>query len=324
MNTSRYLCSRLIRLTGDKKPLLSSASSHALPRLSAAQTQTIVRTVIARPKELDQLRKVNKNRQQDGKDKYSDKSTDDEAITPLGYFLLSIPVITFGLGTWQVRRREWKIKLIKDLEERLAREPVPLPENLDDLEKLEYCPIKVRGQFLYDNEFVVGPRSLLVNGKATSEGKGQLISSSGANRGYNVITPFKLEDRDLVILVNRGWLPNKYKHAEERTKCRMEGTVEFTGINRLNEVRPQFVPKNEPDKGMWHYRDVYQMAEFAKTEPIYLDMVESDLEPNMPIGGQTRVNIRNEHLSYIATWYGLSLITGFYCYRMFVLKKPIM
>ena len=65
------------------------------------------------------------------------------------------------------------------------------------------------------------------------------------------------------------------------------------------------------------------MAEYAHTAPIFLDMIETDPRPGMPIGAQTRVNIRNEHLSYIATWYGLSAITGYYCYRMFVLKKPL-
>lgn len=65
------------------------------------------------------------------------------------------------------------------------------------------------------------------------------------------------------------------------------------------------------------------MAEFASTEPIFLDRIESDPGATMPIGSQTRVNIRNEHLSYIATWYGLSAITGFYWYRIFILKRPI-
>ena len=65
------------------------------------------------------------------------------------------------------------------------------------------------------------------------------------------------------------------------------------------------------------------MAEFAGTDPVYLDIIESDPSPDMPIGSQTRVNVRNEHLSYIVTWYGLSAITGYYCFRMFIQRKPI-
>jgi len=279
----------------------------------------IRRTVIARPKEIDEIKKKAKHK----KEKRGTADEDTENIGLYGYFLLSIPVITFGLGTWQVGRRQWKLDLIKDLEERLHREPIEIPENLDELIKLEYCPIKVRGEFLYDKEFIIGPRSLIIDGHGANEGKGNLISNSSTNKGYNIVTPFKLDDRDLVILVNRGWLPHKFKNPEERKKTHVEGTLELTGINRLTEKRPQFSFKNDPEKSIWNYKDLYQMAEYANTAPIFLDMMESFPGEEMPIGSQTRVNLRNEHLSYIITWFGLSGIIGFYWYRMFILKRPI-
>ncbi|XP_001606172.1 surfeit locus protein 1 [Nasonia vitripennis] len=318
MNSSTYkLCLQLLKCSKTRSRLL-------LP-VNNPQKTLIARTVFTRPKELDELRRRAKQRQEESRERYRQQSHNDdsEEIGPYGFFLFTIPVITFGLGTWQVYRRQWKLGVIKDLEDRLSRDPVELPENVDDLAHLEYCPIKVRGEFLYENEFVIGPRSLIVDGHGANEGKGNLISNSSMNRGYVVITPFKVEDRDLIILVNRGWLPNKYKNPEERKNCRVEGTVEITGINRLTEKRPQFVPKNEPEKGSWHYRDVHQMAEYAHTEPIFLDMLESYPGPNMPIAGQTRLNIRNEHLSYIVTWYALSGLTGWYWFRMFIQKRPI-
>lgn len=67
--------------------------------------------------------------------------------------------------------------------------------SLEDLIHFEYCPFKVRGEFLYDNEFTVGPRSLIINGQGATEKKGNLISGHSLNRGYNIITPFKVEDR---------------------------------------------------------------------------------------------------------------------------------
>jgi len=38
-----------------------------------------------------------------------------------------IPVAAFGLGTWQVYRRQWKLSLIADLEKRTMADPVPFP-----------------------------------------------------------------------------------------------------------------------------------------------------------------------------------------------------
>ena len=41
--------------------------------------------------------------------------------------LLLAPAVTFGLGTWQVYRLQWKKNLIKELETKTSAEPVDLP-----------------------------------------------------------------------------------------------------------------------------------------------------------------------------------------------------
>jgi surfeit locus 1 family protein len=73
--------------------------------------------------------------------------------------LLSIPILTFGLGVWQVKRREEKMKLIKFLEERTKAQPMELPTNPRDLatllEKHEYQQFKVKGKFLHSKEILL-------------------------------------------------------------------------------------------------------------------------------------------------------------------------
>jgi hypothetical protein len=39
-----------------------------------------------------------------------------------------IPITTFGLGCWQIKRKMWKESLIKELELQLRKPPVDLPE----------------------------------------------------------------------------------------------------------------------------------------------------------------------------------------------------
>lgn len=41
-----------------------------------------------------------------------------------------IPIFTFALGTWQLQRLQWKINLIDELEEKLQRDPIPLPKRI--------------------------------------------------------------------------------------------------------------------------------------------------------------------------------------------------
>ena len=44
--------------------------------------------------------------------------------------MLVIPVTTFGLGTWQVFRLQWKLGLIDELERKTKKNPVTIPTEL--------------------------------------------------------------------------------------------------------------------------------------------------------------------------------------------------
>ncbi|CAG2064090.1 unnamed protein product, partial [Timema podura] len=154
-----------------------------------------------------------------------------------------IPVTAFGLGTWQVKRRKWKLELIENLATRFNAPPQNLPYDLSELNEMEYSSVRVKGRFDHSQELYMGPRSLLVGGDAAGQG-GMFSQSSGSQSGYHVITPFHLADRDLTILVNRGWVPAKMKNPEQRKRGQVEGEVELVGLVRLNETRPTFTPKN--------------------------------------------------------------------------------
>ncbi|KAF4517769.1 hypothetical protein B566_EDAN002974 [Ephemera danica] len=195
----------------------------------------------------------------------------------MGWFLLFVPIATFCLGTWQVKRRKWKLELMQALHSKTTAEPIDLPDDLQEINSLEYCPVRVRGEFDHSREILLGPRSLLLHGDAASQGG--LISPGGGQSGALVITPFKLADRNFEILVQRGWVPTSHKDASTRVAGQVEGEVELVGIVRLAEKRAPFVPQNKPGNA-----------------------VANSTVPKGPIGGQTRVTLRNEHMSYIFTW----------------------
>ncbi|CAH1993248.1 unnamed protein product [Acanthoscelides obtectus] len=238
-------------------------------------------------------------------------------ISPYAWSLLSIPAVTFGLGMWQVQRKKWKEQLLADLYSRTHSDPVDLPTNLEDIRALEYRPVRVKGEFLHDKELYIGPRSLLTEGDAST--KSSLISSkTNTNQGYLVVTPFKLKDRDETILVNRGWVPVQNKNAKTRENGQVKGEVNVIGVVRTEENRPTFSMKNKPDSKLFFYRDLPTMAKLTHSDQIYLDATNDFDIPEGPIGGQTRVSLRNEHLSYILTWFSLSAATGYMWYKRFV------
>ena len=110
---------------------------------------------------------------------------------------------------------------------------------------LEYCKVNVRGEFQHDKIVYIGPRSLFKDGNPASAG-GLFGSSDGI--GFHVITPFKLENSDQKILVNRGWVPRNKISASSRGEIFMppgnigQAQDMFSRIFRVR-INDFFLPK---------------------------------------------------------------------------------
>ncbi|XP_026907550.1 surfeit locus protein 1 isoform X1 [Acinonyx jubatus] len=240
------------------------------------------------------------------------KAEDDSFVQ---WFLLLIPATAFGLGTWQVQRRKWKLKLIAELESRVMAEPIPLPADPMELKNLEYRPVKVRGHFDHSKELYMMPRTMVDPAREAREA-GRL--SSSPESGAYVITPFRCTELGITILVNRGFVPRKKVNPDTRPKGQIEGEVDLVGMVRLTETRKPFVPENNPERNHWHYRDLEAMARLTGADPIFIDADFKSTVPGGPIGGQTRVTLRNEHMQYIITWYGLCAATSYLWFKKFL------
>nr|XP_038961716.1 surfeit locus protein 1 isoform X6 [Rattus norvegicus] len=127
---------------------------------------------------------------------------------------------------------------------------------------------------------------------------------------------------EVTILVNRGFVPRKKVNPETRQQGQVLGEVDLVGIVRLTENRKPFVPENNPERSLWYYRDLDAMAKRTGTDPIFIDADFNSTTPGGPIGGQTRVTLRNEHMQYIITWYGLCAATSYLWFRKFVRRTP--
>lgn len=217
--------------------------------------------------------------------------------------LISLPilVLSLGLGVWQMERREWKHQILDRIAQNQAAEPLPLNGLLThDPLVFEYGRVRTAGTFLHDKEFYLAARSL----------KNKV--------GLQVVTPLRTDD-GRIVLFNRGWIPQESKSPAKRAEGQVAGRVELTGIVRRNQERRQFAPENEPDKNVWFHVDVPLMRHLAgapadpKLDAFFLD---ADAAPNpggVPIGGQTHLDIPNDHLQYAITWFLLALaLAGVY------------
>lgn len=216
-------------------------------------------------------------------------------------FSLPVLVVCLGLGVWQMERREWK----RDILDRIAANQAAPVMTLDALVKgdplrHEYGKVRIAGTFLHDREFFLAARSL----------KNKV--------GVHVVTPLRADDGRIVLL-DRGWIPSEAKDPAKRAAGQIQGRVELTGIVRRNQERRQFAPENAPDKNVWFHADVPLMRKMAGGAPdpvldrFFLDADAAPSPGGMPIGGQTRLDIPNDHLQYAITWFLIALaLAGVY------------
>ncbi|KAK0390773.1 hypothetical protein NLU13_0276 [Sarocladium strictum] len=231
-----------------------------------------------------------------------------------GIILLAlIPITAFALGTWQVQRLGWKTELIAKFEDRLVRDPLPLPPNIDPtaVHDFDFRRVRAVGTFRHDQEMLVGPRM------------------RDGQDGYMVITPLERGEGESTILVNRGWISKKHRDQRTRSADGMPTEkVVVEGLLREPWKKNMFTPDNRPEKGEFYFPDVYQMASLTGSQPVW---IEATMEPEfmqmvdyeargIPFGRPAEVNLRNNHAQYIFTWYGLAFATSIMLYM--VIKKP--
>ena len=209
-------------------------------------------------------------------------------------------VVLLGLGTWQLERKRWKEALIGTLDHRLAAAPVELPPRaiwprLDPAQD-EFLHVAFRAQFPPDQEALV----------YTS---GSAFRTDVSGPGYWVFAPASLPD-GAVVVVNRGFVPPGRAERPGQAQGGPGGSLDIVGVLRWPEARGAFTPADEPDKNLWFVRDPGAIAAakgWGAVAPFFVEQEAPAPPGGWPRPGPLTVTLRNEHLQYALTWYGLAL-----------------
>lgn len=220
--------------------------------------------------------------------------------------LFTIPalILLFSLSIWQFYRLDWKQDLVKEITERIALPEIELPQKFT-LEDMLYRKVSLHGKFLNDYELYLYGGSI--------EFKGQ--------NGYYILTPFKTDDNRMVI-INRGWIPEKIKDQTSRPETLINDEAQVNGYVLKDEHKGIYTHDNQPDKNLWFYINLQEIKDYLKM-PIEDFYILSEYKPKtLPIGRDVTPNIRNNHLGYALTWLfaAFSLIV---IYIMYHKKKNI-
>ncbi len=200
-------------------------------------------------------------------------------------------VIMIGLGIWQVQRLMWKNALIAEITAKVEAPVVDMPKGEIDPEALNYRHLRLTGVFDHDKEIYLVAHSLR------------------GNLGYHILTPMRLTDGRWVI-VNRGWVPQNLRDGASRPQGQLKGVVTLTGVARKAQKQGWMVPDNDPAKNTWFYVDPRQIGAALGIDvlPVVVVADKADIPGIYPLGGQVRITIPNNHLSYAITWFSLALV----------------
>ena len=206
--------------------------------------------------------------------------------------LFAIPgiIILLALGSWQVHRLMWKTELNEERRAQFQAEAVMLPTELGDADDFAYRRVWLEGSFRHEAEMFLAARTF------------------DRRVGYQIITPFERTDGS-AVLVNRGWVPLDNKEPETRLGGQIEGTFRLEGVVVPSGRVGWFTPDNEPENNIWFWTDTEALAAKAGIPPPSF-LVDAGPAPNpggLPVGGQTKVELRSQHMQYIVIWYALAI-----------------
>ncbi|PQA87925.1 SURF1 family protein [Hyphococcus luteus] len=213
--------------------------------------------------------------------------------------------LLIALGTWQVKRLEWKRDLIARVEARTAAAPIPFDEALaraEAGEAMEYAPVRL-------------------SGRMDAGGTAKVFGSYEGEAGVYVFAPLTTDDGETVY-VNEGFAPQALR--DELAPPAGEQTV--TGLLRYAEKPAPpaswFQPEGKSADGLWFIRDPKAFAEEAGGEALSYYVDEFAVAGrDWPKGGTTRLKFNNRHLEYALTWFGLAAaLVG--VWLVFSLKRP--
>ena len=204
-------------------------------------------------------------------------------------------LVLVGLGTWQLQRKAWKEGLVAAMHERLAAAPVDLPPASQwaslNVDSAEFRRVKFHAQF--------------------TEGRGVYVYVAGSalrddikEPGYFAFAPARLDDGTAVV-VNRGYIPMDQQIGWPA------GTMEVVGYLRWPESRPWFLSDTNSASDTWFVRDHRTMAVakgWGDVAPFYVDQESPVPASGLPRPAALTVNLRNDHLQYAVTWFGLAAV----------------
>lgn len=215
------------------------------------------------------------------------------SFTPKIWSIIVTAVFVFvfiELGNWQLSRADEKNAQQAKLDMRSQQPIITLPSIRVKLEDFQYREVEVRGEYL--------PLHTIYLDNKTYQGVA----------GYHVLTPIKLANSSLHVLINRGWIAAGIDRAVLPDDIPLaQGEVIVTGVVVSPEQRMLQLSGQELTGAVWANLDLqrYQETTGLELQPILVqqkDQLDDGLvrQWNRPDSGSSR------NMGYAIQWFSLA------------------
>lgn len=207
--------------------------------------------------------------------------------------MVLLPLFLY-LGYWQLQRAEEKRALQAEYDARAAGPAVKVEPRLQRPEALQFYRVVAQGYYETDRQVLLDNRV------------------HWGQAGYDVITPLRLQDSDVRLLVNRGWIPLGEDRRQLPVIDTPKSLQQITGVATVPSEKYFMLAKPAPLDHGW--RPVWQqmdMERYATAVPFPVQPVVVLLDPQSPAGGFTRDWPRLDagiavHQGYAFQWFMLA------------------
>lgn len=201
-------------------------------------------------------------------------------------------VVFIQLGNWQLSRADEKDARQQQLEE-LAKQPtLNLPASPVKLDDLLYREVEVHGEYVADQTIYLDNRTH--NGVA----------------GYHIISPVRIANSDMHVLVNRGWVATGMNRDILPHIPEVKGQVKVTGVVIPPTQRALVLSDQVVTGAVWStlYIDRYEEQTGLTLQPILIqqeDVIEDGL-----IREWIRLDTgSSKNLGYAFQWFSFAVLT---------------
>ena len=204
----------------------------------------------------------------------------------LTFVFISISILTFILGSWQLFRLNWKNELLDNINNSIINPDLFSNDNKYN----NLVSVKL------DKNYTILDKPIFIESK-TFKGK----------PGYHLILPLKYNN-EIFSVINFGWFKDKdFDQVKNIIKKYLAVNNAKVYIREFNSDKPFFTPENNLLNNTWYSVNKDDFNQFYKYEfpsKYYFVLLDDRITK---YSFNPLVFLRNNHLNYSITWFLLSL-----------------